>query len=84
MLGLIVLLIFGRICAGDIPACHTAHLHGLALPHGHAQLLIQMVSQLYISLFIASIPLGWIVARLTSLDTDQFTGGKQRGEAQLR
>lgn len=69
------------ICAGDIPACHAAHLHGLPLDGGDTKVFVQLVSQLYISLFVPGVPFGGVVASLTSLDTDKVPSSAQRGEA---
>src|SRR5699024_10213473 len=71
----IVFLVLGGVSAGDIPATHAAHLHGLTLPHIHTQLFVQLVSQFHIFLLVPSIPLGRIVAGFTSLDADEFASG---------
>ena len=77
-------LILGRVCAGDIPAAQTAHLHGLSLPHIYAKVLIELVGQLHIPLFVAGVPLRGVVADFTSFDANQLARSWQDGIAHLR
>ncbi len=77
-------LILCGVCAGNIPAAHTAHLHRFTLPHGNTELFVQLVRQLHISLFIAGIPVRGVISGFASFDADEVACGEQRGKAHLR
>lgn len=79
----VVLLIFGWIGPWHIPACHTAHFHGLSLDGADAQIFVQLICQLHIPFLVASVPLGGVVAGFTPFNADELAGGPQSGETQL-
>ena len=79
-----MLLILGGVRARDIPAADTAYLHGLPLPHIHAQLFIEMVCQLHITILIIGAVVSLVVAAFAAFDDDEFAGAFVDGVADFR